>query len=133
MIRDNFNFKDDVPSRADAEMARRRTQMKSRITVDVAEFLYLNRDRLASSSELERRFNLPRATILSAIGNLRDIHGFKILNLALKGKSALYKLAGFEEPRGRGHTGRINCRHRNSPLFIDKPETYNPLINKVFK
>jgi biotin operon repressor len=133
LIRENFDFENASSERIYIEMIRRQRHMKSHITLDVAKFLVLNRDRVASSIELERKFNLSRATVLSSIGNLRDIHGFKIVNLALKGKSALYKLAGFEEPRGRGHTGRINCKKTNVRSNIEKPKTYNYLINKVFK
>lgn len=133
MKRDNFDFVCQSHDRIYAEMNRRTKHMKSSQTQNVANFFLINRDRLLTTFDLEKRFDLPRTTILSAIGNLKDIHGFKILNLALKGKSALYKLAGFEEPRGRGHTGRVNSKRRSLNVERKKPETYHALINKVFR
>ncbi len=133
MIRDNFNFAFQSHDRINAEMTRRISHMKSAQTEKIANFFMVNRDRLLTTFDLEKQFDLPRTTILSAIGNLKDIHGFQILNEALKGKSALYRLAGFEEPRGRGHTGRVNSRRRVLNEKREKPETYHDLINQVFR
>lgn len=133
MIRDNFDFALENHDRINAEMKRRRCHMKSNQTYEVAKFFLVNRDKLLTTFDLEKRFSLPRATILSAIGNLRDIHGFKIINVALKGKSALYKLAGFEEPRGRGHTGRINRKRLDENKKHHKPASFHPLIDQVFR
>ncbi len=136
MKRDNFDFENQGLDRINAEMNRRKHYMKSLRTYDMAIFLIEKRYESLTSAQLENKFCMSRSTLLSSIGNLKDVHGLKIVNDATKGKTALYRLVGFEDPKGRGHTGRKHKNKKPKSNFnftYDKPETFNPLIESVFR
>ena len=136
MKRDNFDFENQGLDRINAEMNRRKHYMKSLRTYDMAIFLIEKRYESLTSAQLENKFCMSRSTLLSSIGNLKDVHGLKIVNDATKGRTALYRLVGFEDPKGRGHTGRKhkNKKFKSNPNYaFDKPATFNPLIESVFR
>ena len=112
--------------------------MKSLRMYELAMFLLKNQNEMLTSKEIEIKFAISRASLLSCINSLREIHGFKIINRSSKGRVALYQLIGFEEPKGRGITKirRINKKAKtkiDASVLPKKPRTFHPLIERVFR
>lgn len=136
MIRENFDLEGESQHRIIGELQKRKVYMHSIVTYKMALLFVKSRNKYLTTNELQEKLGMSRPALLSAIGNLRFIHGFKIENHGGKGKPALYKMIGFEEPKGRKETIRRKKRKKMiamSKLPNAKPETYNALINKVFR
>lgn len=132
MNRVNFDFTGKSQDDITKEFTRRLRLMRSQPAITLATLLISNRNDTFTSRELELIMKVSRESLLSIIGNLKDIHGFKIINVAKKGTLAEYQLVAFEVPRGRGHTGRKNKTKKVVIPFCAKPLFYHPLIEKVF-
>ena len=132
LVRKNFNFNKASDHEISEEFQHRVDAMRSKIARAAASLLITNREEFLSSEELEEALNIPRATLLTLINNLRCIHGFRIINVESKGRPAVYQLVAFDVPIGRNHTKKKKSQEIVKTTTHDTAIFSHPLINKIF-